>query len=230
MAMESPTPSYTDIIGKFALETFPKREMLNPPAELADYITQDVLHDAHVNALALASQFHVETGITLAVRTEKKLERVQAKLKHNTAFKANCDFMAFRLNCNVAYIQNMVDIVYTFCKNNYGSMFQRNYIQNDAGQYTDIVTYVYAYIPRYKYIIEFQIGHPFASYVFARDSAIRDNKDCGLIDLWDNDFYSHVKSVVLGIDIMKYDLHAELKQLYDGREIEPELVPIIDNI
>jgi hypothetical protein len=100
---------------------------------------------------------------------------------------------------------------------------------NIDSKYKDIVVYAFGYHPNYKYIMEFQIGHEFASYVFARDSYLRDNKNAELVDLWKNNFYEKVKNKILGIDT-KVNLFDELNNLYNGKSIETELYQIIEKI
>jgi len=102
--------------------------------------------------------------------------------------------------------------------------------KNDPkSKYKDIVSFSYGYHPKYKYIIEFQIGHPFAFYVFTRDSYLRDNKNSDLVDLWDNNFYQKVKNKLLGNNT-DVDLLTELKNLHGDKPIDPKLYEIIEKI
>jgi hypothetical protein len=69
--------------------------------------------------------------------------------------------------------------------------------------------------------IEFQIGHEFASHTFSIDSALRDDPNCGKIDLWKNNFYNDVKDYLLNKantrqPAPKSTLQAKAEQMHDG--------------
>ena len=63
--------------------------------------------------------------------------------------------------------------------------------------FKDIIQYVYVYLDQIGYIIEFQIGSEFATHSFTINSSLRDNPNCGKIDLWTEDFYDDVKTYIL---------------------------------
>lgn len=246
--------SYTDKLATLTADVF--KDMKNPfYSTLSPLVTQDVLHDAYEMAHAFKKAYDQDRmgEVCLEVRKEKSLDRVLKKLERNSPdihFKANSDFIAFRLNCDIHELRQEVADHMEYVTRKGGIVFERNLIiSENTGKLTDIVTICFAYIPQYKYIMEFQIGHPFASYVFARDSAIRDGKG-DYVDLWENNFYNKVKAQLLGT--ARYDLVQELNTLYEShpllgqeydkmctspndnyprpRPVEPELMKIIENV
>ncbi len=65
--------------------------------------------------------------------------------------------------------------------------------------------------------MEIQVGHPFAVYTFTVDSIIRDKRlegasVEGIVDLWDNGFYSYIKSIIL--DKKKPFVMADVIEMY----------------
>lgn len=197
---------------------------------LVPLITEDELTDAHDSALAFSIDY-AAIFPTIECRPVKALSRVMAKAAAGrpiSAFQANTDLMAFRIPCKLTDIDTNVNKLSQVVAERGGHfMLKCPYMAN--GAYTDIVAFCYAYIPDYKYIMEFQIGEPFALYTFARDSALRDDPSCGLVDLWSNDFYAHVVKQLLKTSV--YDLNGELNALYAGRGTpEPELSTMIHNI
>lgn len=198
--------------------------------KLVTLITPDMPELAHKHALALANDLATATNYKIETRPVKKYERIMAKANAGrplSAFQANTDVMAFRMACKVVEIDTYVKQVAQWVTQNNGYfMVKYPYIQD--GVYTDIIAFCYAYVPKYEYIMEMQIGEPLAFYTFKRDSALRDTPNCGLVDLWKNNFYTHIVEHLLKKNV--HDLHAELKQLYSENEPEPELTELISNI
>lgn len=142
----------------------------------------------------------------------KRIEIKKLGTQADISFKVNSDFCAFRIPSEPNNIKNVVEKIQEITIKNNGIFFIRNSIENN-GQINDIVQYVFVYIPEFKYIIEFQIGHCFAFYTFTQDSLIRDLKsenkpinDC--IDLWFHEentpwtdcFYMKMKNKILNFD------------------------------
>ena len=190
-------------------------------AKLTD-LDMQLAHDLGTQFMALYSTLlSLRHPKQMTCRPAKRLARVQQKLANTrpeAAFKANSDLAAFRVNvASINNIEHVVKQLREITYENKGFLFERNSITDPVtGALTDIVTYYFVYIPEYKYIMEFQIGHPFAAYVFARDSELRDNPGCGKVDFWTNDFYSHVRSAILaGKRTATEPLRTEFLTLWD---------------
>ena len=85
-------------------------------------------------------------------------------------------------------------------------------------KFTDITQYLYVFIEKVGYPIEVQIGHEFASHTFKIDSALRDNPNCGKVDLWSKNFYGDVKNLILAKANINY-------MLAKAEKIHPNNVP-----
>jgi hypothetical protein len=196
------------------MEGLTPAEIMQHPAweSLTPLITQAVLDDAYQykQVLSLASFDKV------CSRRVKSLSRIQEKRKKSTAFKVNSDFVAFTINTE----QDISNFV-TQLSQQFPFFFERNKITG-----TDIVTYCFAYDGHY--LMEFQIGHPFASYVFCRDSYNRDSTQHKYVDLWDEGFYEHVRNVILGKE--RSNIELRLSRLYGETLVEPELKQILDAV
>ncbi|BDA42459.1 hypothetical protein COCOBI_03-3490 [Coccomyxa sp. Obi] len=151
-------------------------------------VTQAVLDDACLHADSFARLF---PGVTMEPRPCKRVERVAQKLKRtgpDTAFKAHSDFLAFRINVEVSDIASTVAKISARVAAHEGYSHVRNAIHDpDEGRLTDIVQYMFAYVPEVGHVVELQVGHPLAAFTFARDSVLRDarssNRSCKLQDL-----------------------------------------------
>lgn len=219
--------SYTDHLEKIVENCFSRDSINSTEYEKLSYmISQQTLDDAHEKGTELCDSFNKKYGYMPILRPTKKMERICVKrLKNNsdTHFKVNSDFIALRIECDIPEFSNKIRDVTNF----FDMTFSRNNWEND-----DIVTFLFGYSKEYKYIVEIQILHPFASYVFTRDSYIRDNPKlcaygCKIVDLWNNNFYTNVKNTIL-----KKRLKDELTQLYSLKNatVENELYEIIKNI
>jgi hypothetical protein len=170
--------------------------------ELTPLITEEVLVDAHRSCKKYEEVF---VGMGVESRPLKTMKRIEIKKQANrpdVPFKVNSDLCAVRLpTYDIASISShMVEIRKRVLEEE-GLFYLRNNIM-DGQTVTDIIQYAFVYIPRIGYIAEIQVGHPFAIYTFTIDSIIRDKRlegvslD-GIVDLWDNGFYTFVKSFIL---------------------------------
>lgn len=236
--------TYTKLLEKITLNEF--SDVLHKCYfNLTKEINQDVLNEANELSKQFMTDYKKIYNYEITSRPVKKIERILIKQQRTTSdiyFKVNSDFSAFRINTEVNDITNKLDDLAKYFKDNNGLYFLRNPVIKDENnfyllknsddynsKYKDIVVYSFGYHPQYKYIMEFQVGHPFAFYVFKRDSYLRDNKDSDLVDLWGNNFYGKVKDKLLENNTT-VNLLDELTKLYNGRPIEPELYKIIENI
>ena len=207
---------------------------------LTPLITTGVLEDAHASGQLYAAAFK-QQGLTPILRPLKTIERVELKAKNtrpDVPFKVNSDLCAFRfetysINEISSILQTVSDIVTV---EHQGRFFIRNPIQDTSNnEFTDIIQYAFAYVPEFGYISEIQAGHPFAMYTFNRDSMLRDMRNAslstdGIVDLWDNDFYDHVKNYILGKSTKTID---ELYKLWPGGEtisMDDDLKFILSNL
>lgn len=108
--------------------------------------------------------------------------------------------------------------------------------RNQNGTFTDIVQYLYAYIPDIGYVVEFQIGHQLAAYTFTIDSALRDGIDCGMFDMWKTGLYDMLKTRLLEkanglkFSVCKYDIYDKTWSHFGSLNPPKELKDILDDI
>jgi len=209
-------------------------------AELIPLITQNVLDDASRESVNYRKLFDIE--IPLISRPTKTLERIlikqQGKQK-DIAYKVNSDFSAFRIHVNPDHIKSTVEKICNIVKDHNGYYHIRNPIEID-GKIQDIVQYMFVYIPTIGYVTELQIGHPFASYTFSRDSQIRDLKMEGksidnIVDFWYHSentdwqscFYIQMRNKILDPSLT-INVREELFKLFgDKEEIDKDLLDIL---
>jgi len=105
-------------------------------------------------------------------------------------FKVISDFLAVRIDCDVNQIKDKIDYIKNIVTSNKGyfhirsSSIERLYgFFMESNNFRDIVQYMYAYVEQIGYIIEFQIGSEFATETFKINSALRDDPNCGKVDL-----------------------------------------------
>jgi hypothetical protein len=178
--------------------------------KLAEKVSQDDLNDAF-NQHGIVRAIFADLG-EITQRNCKSLVRVQKKLTEQAPgrenfFKVVSDFVAVRVPCEVVEIPGKIDCLRrALLKNgNNGLMHVRGssderpygFCFSSDKKFTDITQYVYVFLDKVGYPIEFQIGHPFAAHTFSIDSALRDDPTCGKIDLWKDNFYSDVKKRIL---------------------------------
>lgn len=156
-------------------------------------------------------------------RVEKKM--TEQKPGRENYFKVVADFIAVRIHCNVDQIANKIDYIRKIVSLDGGEIHIRgSTLKQPYGSFincgfVDITQYVYVYLVQIGYVIEFQIGHEFASYTFAIDSAIRDDPDCGKVDLWNDNLYDDVKTYILNSSNAKRNI------LIKATNIHPNSVP-----
>jgi hypothetical protein len=196
-------------------------------------ISQEILKDAFNQHDTVHSLFATVGAITQ--RSPKPLARVQKKMTEQTPgrenfFKVVSDFVAARVSCEVTEIQAKIDRIREIVLANGGVIHIRGssserpygfYLGPDK-KYTDITQFVYVFLEKVGYPIEFQIGHPFAHHTFTIDSALRDDPTCGKVDLWKNNFYNDVKKYLLDqangqAPAAKDDLLAKAAALHDQK-------------
>lgn len=196
--------------------------------KLFEHITQDVLNDAHSKSDEVINLYK---PLKIISRKCKKIERIRDKNKEQKyckSFKVNSDFLAFRVKVSeITNIPAVTDYIVKTTKKHGGISFIRNGIIDEVSNMTDIIQYVFIYIPSIGYIMEFQIGHPFAMYVFTNDSLIRDG-NTSVVDLWDNNFYTNVVKYILTGE--PCDILAEINELYEDKTIPKEFLNILQAI
>lgn len=171
-------------------------------------INQEVLTDAFEKH-GLVRTIFLDIG-EIIPRNCKSISRVEKKMTEQTPgrenyFKVVSDFVAVRVHCNINDIQTKIDRIRKIVLENGGQIHIRGssnerpygFFMNADKKYTDITQYVYIFLEKVGYPIEFQIGHEFASHTFTIDSALRDNPSCGKVDLWSKNFYGDVKNYIL---------------------------------
>lgn len=207
------------------------------------FIDQGVLDDAFGKHALIHSLF-ADLG-EIVPRNCKSLARVEQKMKEQkyvNYFKVVSDLVAGRVHCNVNDIEAKIDCIRKVVLENNGIMHikgssnERPYgsFMNVDKKFTDITQYVYVFMEKVGYPIEFQIGHEFASHTFTIDSALRDNRDCGKVDLWDKNFYGKVTSHILAkankeVPGSKDEINALCAEIHHGN-VPSELQQILDKI
>lgn len=173
--------------------------------ELVPMITDDVLIDAHSSFKKYDKIFRY-SDILGESRPLKTMKRIKIKAQTERAdvpFKVNSDLCAVRFPTYDIYrIKHIMKELRQRVIDEEGIFVIRNNIEDENGVMTDIIQYAFAYIPSIGYVIEIQVGHPFAMYTFTIDSKIRDMRLEGkavddIVDLWDNGFYDFVKSSIM---------------------------------
>lgn len=171
--------------------------------ELVPLITKEVLYDAHTSCQSYAEVFNHSNA---KARPLKTIERIVVKsqgTRPDVPFKVNSDLCALRFETyDVHEIKHIMEELRKKVEGEQGFFYIRNSIEDENGNLKDIIQYAFAFIPHIGYIVELQVGHPFAMYTFTVDSIIRDKRLAGasldgIVDLWDNGFYSYVKSLIL---------------------------------
>lgn len=222
--------SYTKLLSKIASLYLSQPDSIEWK-KLYNHVDQKILDNAYSYTNKIIELYH---PLKLQPRKSKNYERVKNKNKeskqYSKDFKVNCDFLAFRICVDEPYnIKDTIDKIIKITEKNNGIFHIRNSIIDKNGNLIDIIQYVYVYLPDVGYIIEFQIGHPFAMYVFTSDSLIRDgNSD--VVDLWENNFYNNVVKLILNKENKDFNMLKELKILYGEKEIPVELLDILNKI
>lgn len=171
--------------------------------ELVPKITDEVLLDAHNSYLKYEELFSGLNGESRPLKTMKRINIKSQGTRDDVPFKVNSDLCAVRFpTYDIKNIKNIIEEIRQRVIDEEGIFQIRNSIEDADSNLIDIIQYAFAYVPSIGYIIEIQVGHPFAMYTFKVDSVIRDKRINGesldgIVDLWDNGFYSFVKSIVL---------------------------------
>lgn len=204
--------------------------------DLVGLITSDVLADAHKASTEYVELFR---GMNVVARPLKSMSRITVKAqgtRPDVPFKVNSDLCAIRVpTYNVSLIKPIMNELQKRVASFNGEFYIRNNIEDSEGNCTDIIQYAFAYIPIIGYIVEIQVGHPFAMYTFTVDSIIRDKRlqkeplD-GLVDFWDNDFYTYVKSAILNCSDISMDDFVKKFPTGDQLYNDTELVEILQKL
>ena len=198
----------------------------NEWGQLYEHINQNVLNDAHNLSQHIYQYYYPLELIPRKCKTIDRIKTKHSEKKRDKEFKVNSDFIAFRVKVSeptnipavIEYIANKT--------NEIGGVYHiRNPIINN-NKLTDIIQYIYVYLPIVGYIMEFQVGHPLSMFVFSIDSKIRDGEK--LVDLWNNNFYSNLVKHILGE--ITYDYSNEVKKLYCDNDIPSELTAILQKL
>lgn len=189
---------------------------------LGTTLTQEIANDAfsHHEELTALLAYHLDQKHYVRPKA-KDLKRIEKKLSEQypgreNYFKVLSDLLAVRIHCDVTMIAGIIGRLQEIFGQRGSQIYLRGVSHDQplgsfftllsapgdkklskVDRYLDIVQYLYVYDPIMGYLIEIQVGHPFAGLTFEIDSALRDNKDCGLIDLWSDGFYGHVKQHIL---------------------------------
>ena len=177
---------------------------------------------------------HIFPNLEIVQRKPKQMSRIGTKYNgiangSREFFKTVCDFIAGRINCKVENIEDIIEYIENIVRQRDGSIYIRGFsTENPYGsykqedEYKDITQYIYVYIKEIGYIVELQIGHEFASCTFTIDSILRDSPDCGLVDLWKDDFYMTVKNFILdnanGRNVKLYQVYQILDKAFKIHE------------
>lgn len=208
-------------------------------------IDQEVLNDAF-NQHGVIRSFFSNLG-HIDARRCKNIVRVQKKMMEQSLgrenyFKVVSDFNAVRIPCDVTEIQEKINCIKGIVLEQSGQMHIKGasnerpygFFMSPEKKYLDITQYVYVFLDKVGFPIEFQIGHEFAAHTFTIDSALKDDPTCGKIDLWENNFYDEVKKYLLDKangdqPALKEDLLAKAIDLHQGN-VPEELGNILNKI
>lgn len=204
--------------------------------ELVSLITGEVLSCAHEASAMYVKLFD---GFPVQSRPLKTMSRILVKsqaTRPDVPFKVNSDLSAVRIpTYNIHEIKTIMLELQKRITNAGGSFYIRNAIEDSEGKPADIVQYAFAFVPVIGYVVEIQVGHPFAIHTFTIDSIIRDKRLNGesldgIVDLWDNDFYTFVKSVIISGTHTSIDDFIKQYPLGDKLQDDTVLVEILQNI
>jgi len=232
---------YKEILSKILYEDNVFHGNYTSPAwkQLVPLITDNVLVDAHKAQEQYKSMF---SGFNVMTRPMKTMDRIKIKsqgTRDDVPFKVNSDLCAIQIPTYDIYkIKNIMKDIRQIVMEETGLFHIRNSIEDTNGNIQDIIQYAFAYIPSIGYIIEIQVGHPFAMYTFKVDSKIRDlrlagGSTDGIVDLWDNGFYDFVKSSILNVSIcrkMTIDDFINVYPTKDEIRNDKELMTILQKI
>jgi hypothetical protein len=185
----------------------------------------------------------------VAQRTQKTKKRILSKLVEAGArvadgdplahFKVNSDLCAIRVHTAMDNIGATMRVIYAAVVSEPGGKcWLRDY--DAIVRNKDIVGFVFAYIPALGFVIEVQVGHPFALYAFKLNSEMRNAKHAGdteeelmgMLNLFHGKFYTKVKRQLLREDDPESTLAMFQKQwpAPDIGEAHPRLLVILRGI
>lgn len=178
--------------------------------------------------------------LDIVTRNCKSIERVEKKMTEQPTnrenyFKVVSDFIAVRIHCDVDQIANKIDYIKHIVSLDGGEIRIRGSTLDQPhgsfvnSEFVDIIQYVYVYLAQIGYVIEFQIGHEFASYTFAIDSAIRDDPDCGKVDLWNDNLYDDVKTYILNSSNAKRNILIKATNIHQNN-VPSDLIDILNKL
>jgi hypothetical protein len=204
-------------------------------AQLSKLINADVLAEARSNGARFPKLLGEFSMVSRPVKTIERTRQKGTGTRPDVAFKVNTDLAAFRINTSVHEVSDTVKQIHDSVREHGGVSVSRNPIVDSNGVQTDIVDFLYVYLPSVEYLIEVQVGHPLAAYTFTQDSLLREAKnqrveDRSLTDLWectpDADwtqcFYIQARNLLLQDEPV--DVRALWSQFYGDRLLPVELV------
>ena len=139
--------SYSELLQKI-IDTHDFSQVHNEWEQLFPHITQDVLNDAHSKSNMVVNMYKPLVLIPRPCKTHVRVVAKNNEPKINKSFKVNCDFMAFQVKVyDPTNIPVVVESIMKTTTDNGGLSFIRNSIVNAEGNMTDVIQYLYAYIP-----------------------------------------------------------------------------------
>lgn len=213
---------------------------------LGGALTQEILDDAFARTEQLREIFSGGEFDDTLRPAAKELKRAEKKLSEQypgreNYFKVVSDLLAVRLQCDVANIPETISSLKAIFEKRGSEVYLRGASPAQplgafkADRYIDIFQFMYVYDLLVGYIIEIQVGHPFAFLTFSIDSALREDKNCGLIDLWNDGFYGDVKAYILQkangepTSLIREELLDKGRAIHGGT-IPSELLSILSNL
>lgn len=231
---------YKDTLSSIVYEHNGLKNLTSPKwKELVPKITSEVLIDAHSSYVKYEQLFNGLYGESRPLKTMKRINIKSQGTRDDVPFKVNSDLCAVRFpTYDIKSMKNIMKEIRQRVIDQEGIFEVRNSIEDSENNMIDIIQYAFAYVPSIGYIIEIQVGHPFAMYTFKIDSIIRDKRIDGepldgLVDLWDNGFYSFVKSVILNNNKCKNITMDDFTNVYPLKENiknDVELINILNKI
>jgi hypothetical protein len=216
---------------------------------IAQSVSQEILDDAYSKTSNIISIFSSVKGI-LIPRGNKKQSRIVKKMievesRDGAFFKVVSDFTAFRIECEVPEIEDIINSIIDITLNEQQGTVWKKGNHRNGSRYVDITQYLYVYIPSIGYITEFQVGHKLSAYTFTNDSALRDDPKCGLDDIWKGGVYNTLKERILEDanrsiiekaekkpykwELQKYNLYCLIDDVYEHKPPK-ELSEILEQI
>lgn len=192
--------------------------------ELVPLISSEVLTDAHNSYRQYEDLFYGLHEVSRPLKTMKRINIKSQSTREDVPFKVNSDLCAVQFRTyDIKSIKSIMTELQRRIIAEEGIFQIRNSIEDANNNFTDIIQYAFAYVPSIGYIIEIQVGHPFAMYTFKVDSLIRDKRIDGIslegiVDLWDNGFYDYVKSAILSNEMCKSITMDDFIKVYPLKE------------